>query len=613
MNQSLSGNSADEVFALGPAKLSRLPPKSMSLKPASVSPAVRPDSQPVAEAVDARVVGVMRCLLALAALLIVQVSPQVAPSRPANYVLLGYCAYSITLYIFLHQRHPVLPLRGQHWLDVAFFVAMVALTGGTSSTFYHLFLFAVLVASFSRGAREGLAVTLVSVALFATVGLAVAPPWPQAELDRAVGRAIYLFLLGYMIAYWGGHEFALRRKLHLLRQISSIANARLGVDAAAADGLRRLVEFFRAESALLVLTKPRSQARPIYRVDRGREPIEFPPDDISHEMVKPLVALPPKLHAFYNAAPAWLRGGSAAFIAWEPGSDSCPPDLKRQCAELAELLEAPAFATVPYSHADGTPGRVYIVSPRERVTEADMVFLAQAVDQMMSSVSNVMLLEELGAQAAQDERSKISRDIHDTNLQAHIGLKLGLEALYRDLRGSAPAAAGRVKELLDIADLTVEDLRRYVRGLSATRAGQYDTKLASNLNEQARRYRDYHGIDVVLKCDAPEQMSQTTGAEACHIVSEALSNVLRHTTAKHAYVDVRCEGASLAIEIGNVASPEQATVPFVPRSISERALALGGQVQVRLNKEGHDIVRATIPLRPNRGARGAQAARPAAA
>jgi hypothetical protein len=37
-------------------------------------------------------------------------------------------------------------------------------------------------------------------------------------------------------------------------------------------------------------------------------------------------------------------------------------------------------------------------------------------------------------------------------------------------------------------------------------------------------------------------------------------------------------------------------MPFIPRSITERAMSLGGNVQVRLNNGGHDVVKVTIPL-----------------
>jgi hypothetical protein len=37
-------------------------------------------------------------------------------------------------------------------------------------------------------------------------------------------------------------------------------------------------------------------------------------------------------------------------------------------------------------------------------------------------------------------------------------------------------------------------------------------------------------------------------------------------------------------------------IAFVPRSIAERARALGGTTTVELRERGHDVVRVAIPL-----------------
>jgi signal transduction histidine kinase len=96
--------------------------------------------------------------------------------------------------------------------------------------------------------------------------------------------------------------------------------------------------------------------------------------------------------------------------------------------------------------------------------------------------------------------------------------------------------------------------------------------------------------------------------EAYQVVCEALSNVFRHTAAKQAFVDLRCEANSLAIEVGNDSPAGASTVPFMPRSITERTMALGGNVQVRLNTGGHDVVRVTIPFQEGQRDRAQHAA-----
>ena len=68
-------------------------------------------------------------------------------------------------------------------------------------------------------------VTTVSTALFLVVGFFFAPAEPEFELNRYLIRTVYLFVLGWMIAYWGGREIALKRRLTILQEIGKIGRA----------------------------------------------------------------------------------------------------------------------------------------------------------------------------------------------------------------------------------------------------------------------------------------------------------------------------------------------------------------------------------------------------
>jgi signal transduction histidine kinase len=78
-------------------------------------------------------------------------------------------------------------------------------------------------------------------------------------------------------------------------------------------------------------------------------------------------------------------------------------------------------------------------------------------------------------------------------------------------------------------------------------------------------------------------------------VGEGISNVCRHTAAKRAGVLLRCSGDTLRIEINNEHGAEMAPA-FRPRSISERAAALGGSAFVRQGRFNDTIVCVEIPL-----------------
>ena len=552
----------------------------------------------IGNSVDVHMVAIMRCLLALVALGFTYLDPAHTRWIGAIYaVLIAYAAFSVALLVPKFRRATAALARAQPWIDVAFCIGLVALTGGADSVFFHFFFFAIIVASFSRGFREGFAVTMVAVLAFATIGLAGYAAHGSFDLTQALTRTVSLFILGYMTSYSGGRDMASRRRLSLLQELSGAVNPRAGLDTLMANHLSRINEFFGASSCLLVFSKSSSDTtRLVYRADRSRPFAVSPPDQLSSTLAWPLLGLPPALCVSFDARSSWLPWRAPRVLAWEAGAARREYGVKRQCTELANLLEAPAFASVPYQQTEGISGRLYLISGKRAFNQPETQFLAQVGSQMATAVNNVMLTDELTINAAKQERFRISRDIHDTTVQSYIGLKLGLEALYRDIGPTAPAAR-RIKELLDMATLTVDDLRGYVDRLRGGRKQPVETQLLDQIEEQKRRYRDYHGIDVQVRSASSLQINEHIAGEAYRVVSEALSNVFRHTSSKQAFVDLRCESGSLAIEVGNSSPSDSSTQPFIPRSITERAMSVGGKVQVRLNNNGQDTVRVTMPLR----------------
>lgn len=543
-------------------------------------------------------VALMRCLLAFTALGIIVVDP----SEPTGLVELTYfalalyCGYSTAVLLGLLAGRALAPQRMHHWIDVGFYAVLLGLTAGTSSIFFFFFFFAILVASFSRGYAEGLAVTIVSVALFIVVGLATSPVGEEFETDRAIIRPIYLLILGYMMAYWGGHERALRQRLLLLRELAGLANPRYGFDRAVSQSLRRLLAFFNASGCVLVRSRGSEGPHVLYRVDPATPEHDPVPQPLSEQAADALLWLPANACAWYCARKGSWHSVAPRALAWDTVSGEQLEVPVDAFARLANLLEAPAFASVPYRQREATPGRVFLAAVSCSLSRQDVEFLAQAVGQISTSGDNLMLLDELMENAAQLARSRISRDIHDTAIQPYIGLKLGLEALYKETEGTGAPATGRLKELVDMSKLAVEDLRTYIARLRTGLPGWPGEHLLTGVHGQLERYRKYYGIEVALLGEARLKISDRVAAEAYQIVCEALSNVYRHTHAKRAFVELRASGDWLNVSVGNERTAESPMRPFLPRSITERASAAGGGAEVRLNERGYDIVRVRLPL-----------------
>ena len=112
----------------------------------------------------------------------------------------------------------------------------------------------------------------------------------------------------------------------------------------------------------------------------------------------------------------------------------------------------------------------------------------------------------------------------------------------------------------------------------------------------ADRYRALWGLEVDVRLARDLQLSERMAAETYQLACEALSNICRHTRATRAFVDLRRIDSALVLEVGNERCPESPTRPFMPRSIAERASALGGGFDVRLDAHGHDVVRVSMPI-----------------
>jgi signal transduction histidine kinase len=246
-------------------------------------------------------------------------------------------------------------------------------------------------------------------------------------------------------------------------------------------------------------------------------------------------------------------------------------------------------------------GRLYLAGSRRRAGIGDVEFLLQVVDALLPLLENVRLVDRLAASAADEERRKIARDVHDSVIQPYIGLQIGLSALERQLasgsRGAEEAlrAAGDgVRRLLAVTESGVEDLRGFVARL---RGGEATTKGFAAIAESfARKFTELTGIAVEVEAAGGLVVNDRLAAELFQMMAEGLSNVRRHTEAKRARLRLAEAEGALQLAIENDGAPTRQAASFVPRSLADRAKALQGWVEVQALEAGGTRVLVTIPL-----------------
>jgi signal transduction histidine kinase len=530
-----------------------------------------------------RLVATLRLVVAATAVAVFSVDPSEHPERRPFVlgVLALFATYAAVSYLFAVRRGRSFRTTLAPWIDAAWVTAAVAVSQATSSLFYPMYLFPVLCASFWGGFRRGLSLAATSAVAFAAVGALTAPP--GVDLRLFLVRPLYLLLLGYLIAMWGGHEALTRQRLALLRDVAALASLRHALDPALGSILEAVRAFFDADSCRLVVRDHRTGerwSRAAVR-DRGvdRERTLLPPG-----LGDALLPVPPDAALRVgDGRGEWLerRGGAAA-----PGDSAL-------AASLLVALDARALLSVPFPYRRGAAGRLWIARRAPSPFDwDDAELLGHVVDQVVPVLENLRLVDQLANQAASEERRRIALDLHDAVIQPYLGLRLGVSAARTALSaGRADEAAQHLERLAQLADGEIQTLRGYVRGLRAPEGG--GAGLAGALRGFCRRFSDATGIHVEVSADdvAGDRMAD----DVLLLVGEALSNVRRHTTASRA--EVRVDGAEgrLRVTVSSDGAPPDAP-SFLPRSLAERAADLGGALTVERRGPGTTAVCVELPL-----------------
>jgi signal transduction histidine kinase len=189
--------------------------------------------------------------------------------------------------------------------------------------------------------------------------------------------------------------------------------------------------------------------------------------------------------------------------------------------------------------------------------------------------------------AADAERRRIERDLHDGAQQRLLGLRLALQ-LARDRIGDAAA----VEALLAEADAEVggalEELRALARGIHP--AVLTDEGLAPALGALARRAPV--PVDVAVN---GERFPPAVEATAYFVACESLANAVKHAGASRVAIDVTRTNGRVAISVADDGVGGADLGGAGLRGLRDRVEALDGRLNVTSPAGGGTRVTAAIP------------------
>jgi two-component system sensor histidine kinase UhpB len=198
------------------------------------------------------------------------------------------------------------------------------------------------------------------------------------------------------------------------------------------------------------------------------------------------------------------------------------------------------------------------------------------------------------ALAAQEaERHRIAQELHDQVGQSLTVVLLGLKQLEQ----RAPAGLGEDLALLrESARSGLDDIRRVAREL---RPGVLeDLGLVSALAALASDFAS-PGSPSVRRVIGPglPDLSPESELVVYRVAQEALTNAHRHANARHVDVSLTRLGDEVLLEVADDGRGRAELAPGAGvRGMRERALLVGGKVEITSSERAGTVVRLTVPL-----------------
>jgi len=201
----------------------------------------------------------------------------------------------------------------------------------------------------------------------------------------------------------------------------------------------------------------------------------------------------------------------------------------------------------------------------------------------------------------EDERSRISRQVHDELGQALTGLKMDLYWMASRLPKDLRPVLAKTKAMAAHIDTTIQTVRRIATEL---RPGILDDLgLVPAIEWQAQEFQQRRGIKckVVSRISDHAILDEDLNTAFFRIFQETLTNVIRHAEATRVEVVLEQVGDSLVMEVRDngrgITEPEiNNTHSIGLLGMRERAALLGGEVAFQGEPGKGTTVRVTIPL-----------------
>lgn len=247
----------------------------------------------------------------------------------------------------------------------------------------------------------------------------------------------------------------------------------------------------------------------------------------------------------------------------------------------------------PFRESDGSISGI-------AVNIRDITVRKQAEDEIRRSQEGLRNLTSRLHKVREEERSLISREIHDKLGQTITGLRIDLAWILEHLPERNKELTERARATLQLVDETLETVRRFSYELRPAMLD--DLGLIAAIEWQAREFSHRTGCICKLNLEVDDfVVDDDRNTVIFRILQEALTNVARHARANHVEVSLHKVDSQLVLMVKDNGVGISNEIKMNTRSLGlismqERASAFGGKIQIKAADGGGAQIILIMPV-----------------
>jgi PAS domain S-box-containing protein len=224
----------------------------------------------------------------------------------------------------------------------------------------------------------------------------------------------------------------------------------------------------------------------------------------------------------------------------------------------------------------------------ERVKERTM--------ELISSQGQLRQLTTQLVSAQEEERRRISRELHDEAGQAIISLKYNLASMLNEIPEKQAMTRGRVTDSIDISDKLMTQIRSLTRSLRppVLEIGGIDLSLRVYCEEMTERT----GLPISYQGEEIPNLPDEIGISLYRFVQEALTNILKHARATQVVIHLNYRKKTITLSVsdngrGLPANPQSDGIGLL--GMEERLALFGGSIKLHSRRGRGVKIVASVP------------------